>query len=92
MDIPYRARVNERWFLKLPGFHAARTSSQTLDTLIEARGRRPVAPAFTLRCTQAATATGSGRTTTVSATEMISSTGRSAAWACARIASGLDAR
>jgi hypothetical protein len=21
MDIPYRARVNERWFLKLPGFH-----------------------------------------------------------------------
>jgi len=21
MGIPYRARVNERWFLNLPGFH-----------------------------------------------------------------------
>lgn len=40
---------------------------------------------------QAATGWGSGRTTTVSATAMISSTGRSASEACLRIASGLVA-
>lgn len=38
-----------------------------------------------------AAATGSGRTITVSAIEMISVTGRSALEACSRIASGLDA-
>jgi hypothetical protein len=40
---------------------------------------------------QAATGAGSGRTITVSATLTISSTGRSAAVAWRRIASGLDA-
>ncbi len=40
---------------------------------------------------QTVSTTGSGRTTTVSATRTISSTGRSAATAWRRIASGLDA-
>jgi hypothetical protein len=40
---------------------------------------------------QAVAGTGSGRTITVSATFTISSIGRSARLACARIASGLDA-
>ena len=40
---------------------------------------------------QAVAGCGSGRTMTVSATAMISSTGRSASLACLRIASGLEA-
>ena len=49
------------------------------------------APAALPRARQAVAPTGSGRTTTVSATAMISSTGRSADEACLRIASGLAA-
>ena len=51
MGIPYRARVNERWFLNLPGFHggayvvayveavfgATRTATATAPTALQLR-------------------------------------------------------
>jgi hypothetical protein len=37
MGIPYRARVNERWFLNLPGFHGgAYVVAYAEDTSISA--------------------------------------------------------
>ena len=41
MGIPYRARVNERWFLSLPGFRGggyvvAYVEDTSVDTLISA--------------------------------------------------------
>jgi hypothetical protein len=59
-------------------------SAMRLRVLTRPRRRTP-----SRRADQAGAAAGSGRTTTVSATAMISSAARSAREACSRIASGL---
>ena len=48
MGIPYRARVNERWFLNLPGFHAgAYVVAYVEDTSDCGPRRDPTAPTTT---------------------------------------------
>ena len=44
MGLPYRARVNERWFLNLPGFHGRASEKSVLhDVDFRARLAEPFA-------------------------------------------------
>ena len=80
--------VELAWF-RLP--HRRHWSSQRTKRGWQRAKRRGAGGGAPPLRAQAVAAAGSGRTITVSATGMISSTGRSAAAAWARIASGLEA-